>query len=56
MKLLFDENISFKLCMKLEDIYPNSTHVRFVNLENKDDSEIWLFAKEENLYNRYARF
>ncbi len=46
MKLLFDENISFKLCKKLEDIYPNSTHVRFVNLENKDDFEIWQFAKE----------
>jgi len=48
MKLLFDENISFKLCKRLEDIYPNSTHVRFVNLENKDDSEIWQFAKKEN--------
>ncbi len=48
MKLLFDENISFKLCKKLEDIYPDSTHVRFVNLENKDDSEIWQFAREES--------
>ena len=48
MKLLFDENISFKLCKKLEDIYPCSTHVRFVNLENKDDFEIWKFAKEES--------
>jgi predicted nuclease of predicted toxin-antitoxin system len=48
MKLLFDENISFKLCKKLEDIYPDSTHVRFVNLENKDDSEIWQFAKDES--------
>ncbi len=48
MRLLFDENISFKLCKRLEDIYPNSTHVRFVNLENKDDYEIWKFAKEES--------
>ncbi len=47
MKLLFDENISFKLCKRLEDIYPNSTHVRFAGLENKDDSEIWQYAKEE---------
>lgn len=47
MKLLFDENISFKLCKRLEDIYPNSTHVRFVNLENKGDSEIWQFARKE---------
>jgi len=48
MKLLFDENISFKLCKRLEDIYPNSTHVRFVGLENQSDSEIWQYAKEEN--------
>lgn len=47
MKLLFDENISFKLCKRLEDIYPNSTHVRFIELENKDDSEIWEYAKNE---------
>ena len=45
MKLLFDENISFKLCKRLEDIYPNSTHVRFVELENEDDAEIWSYAK-----------
>ncbi len=47
MKLLFDENISFKLCKRLEDIYPNSTHVRFVKLENKNDTEIWNYAKDD---------
>ncbi len=46
MKLLFDENISFKLCERLDDIYPNSTHVRFANLEHKNDAEIWQFAKD----------
>lgn len=46
MKLLFDENISFKLCKKLKDIYPDSSHVRFLHLENTDDFEIWRFAKE----------
>lgn len=48
MKLLFDENISFKLCKRLEDIYPNSTHVRFVSLENEDDFKIWQYAKNED--------
>ena len=48
MKLLFDENISFKLCKRLEDIYPNSTHVRFAGLENKNDSEIWSYEKDED--------
>ena len=41
MKLLFDENLSFKLCKRLEDIYPDSTHVRFVDLQNVDDFVIW---------------
>ena len=46
MKLLFDENMSFKLCKRLEDIYPDSTHVRFVDLQNVDDVEIWQYAKD----------
>ena len=46
MKLLFDENISFKLCKRLEDIYPDSTYVNFVGLQNVDDSEIWQYAKD----------
>ncbi len=46
MKLLFDENISFKLCNRLDDIYPDSTHVRFVDLQNADDFEIWQYAKK----------
>ena len=46
MKLLFDENISFKLCKRLEDIYPVSTHVRFAGLESMDDTEVWQYAKD----------
>lgn len=46
MKLLFDENLSFKLCKRLEDIYPDSTHVRFVDLQNVDDFVIWQYAKD----------
>ena len=48
MKLLFDENISFRLCKRLEDIYPESTHVRFLGLEHKNDIKIWEYAKTEN--------
>lgn len=48
MKLLFDENISFKLCKRLEDIYPGSTHVRFAGLESMGDSEVWQYAKDGN--------
>jgi predicted nuclease of predicted toxin-antitoxin system len=45
MKLLFDENLSFKLCSKLSDIFPNSSQVTLLSLERSDDSTIWDYAK-----------
>jgi predicted nuclease of predicted toxin-antitoxin system len=41
MKLLFDENLSFKLCRKLTDLFLNSSQVRLVGLERADDLAIW---------------
>ncbi len=32
MKLLFDENLSFRLVVALADVYPDSRHVREVGL------------------------
>lgn len=46
MRLLFDQNLSFKLCRKLADIFPDSSQVRLLNMEEAPDSEIWLRAKE----------
>lgn len=46
MKLLFDENLSFRLVQALHDIYPDSTHVRQVGLLGSDDLHIWNFAAE----------
>ncbi len=37
MKLLFDENLSYKLVRLLEDLFPNSIHVRDVDLKAADD-------------------
>jgi predicted nuclease of predicted toxin-antitoxin system len=48
MKLLFDENLSYKLCHRLEDIYPGSQHVENLGFEQVDDIKIWSFAKHEN--------
>lgn len=48
MKLLFDENLSFKLSKRLQDIYPDSTHVSFVDLQNVDDFIIWQYAKSND--------
>lgn len=37
MKLLLDENLSFKLVRELADIYPDSAHVRHVGLVGAPD-------------------
>lgn len=46
MKLLFDQNISFRIAKKVQDIFPGSGQVRELGLEDSKDSEIWKFAKE----------
>ncbi len=48
MKLLFDQNISFRLSKKIQDIFPGSEQIRVLGLENKSDKEIWEFAKAQN--------
>ncbi|HEX6963693.1 MAG TPA: DUF5615 family PIN-like protein [Lacipirellula sp.] len=44
MKLLFDQNLSFKLVELLADLFPGSEHVRNVGLRDVDDYEIWVYA------------
>ena len=45
MKLLFDQNLSFKLCDRLADLFPGSSQVRLAGLDRADDRVIWDFAK-----------
>lgn len=45
MKHLFDENLSLKLCGKLNDQFPGSAHVRPLGLERADDRAVWRYAK-----------
>ena len=45
MKLLFDQNISHRLVLRLADIYPDSTHVREIGLREAADAEIWEYAR-----------
>ena len=45
MKLLFDQNLSFKLCARLSDLFPESDQVRRLGLDEADDAAIWQFAK-----------
>ena len=45
MKLLFDQNLSFRLVREFSDIFPGSEQVTRLGLANADDITVWLFAK-----------
>src|SRR5207248_8847107 len=45
MRLLFDQNLSFKLCQRLDDLFPGSTQVRLVGLAEAKDRAVWDYAK-----------
>lgn len=46
MKLLFDQNISFRLINKIQPYFPEVKQVRQLGLENDLDIDIWQYAKE----------
>ena len=45
MRLLFDQNLSFKLCRRLSDIFPESSQVRLLGMERADDRSVWEYAR-----------
>lgn len=45
MRLLFDQNLSLRLATDLRDIYPNSSHVALVGLDQASDEAVWQYAK-----------
>ena len=49
MKLLFDENLSSKLPNRLSDLFPDSLHVRDVEMKATIDPIVWDYAKDNNL-------
>lgn len=48
MKLLFDQNLSFRLVKKLEAYFPDSGHVRLLGMDEDDDRLIWQYAKDND--------
>src|SRR5436305_1369161 len=44
MKLLLDQNLSFKLCQHISDIFPDSTQLSLIGLAAADDRTIWQYA------------
>jgi predicted nuclease of predicted toxin-antitoxin system len=47
MKLLFDQNLSYKLCSRLADLFPGSQQVRLLGLAQADDHVIWQRAEAD---------
>jgi predicted nuclease of predicted toxin-antitoxin system len=45
VKLLFDQNLSFKLCWRLADLFPNSSQVSLLGMSEADDRVIWEHAQ-----------
>jgi predicted nuclease of predicted toxin-antitoxin system len=45
VKLLLDENLSDRVVNRINDLYPDSEHVKTLALTNTDDVIIWEYAK-----------
>lgn len=45
MKLLLDENLSRRLVPFLQEVYPGTTQVALLGMEQADDAAIWAHAK-----------
>jgi predicted nuclease of predicted toxin-antitoxin system len=53
MKLLLDQNISFRIASKIQDLFPGSKQVRDLGLENSKDSFLWNYAKDNTYLYSY---
>ncbi len=48
MKLLFDQNISFRILSKIDENFPDAKQVRLLEIENFSDIEIWKYAHKND--------
>ncbi|RZM10250.1 MAG: hypothetical protein EOO88_48380 [Pedobacter sp.] len=48
MRLLFDQNISFRVVKQLKATFPDVIGVRECGLFNADDYQIWEYARQNN--------
>lgn len=46
MRLLFDQNISYRIISKIKINFPDAVQVKQLGVENYSDIEIWEFAKK----------
>lgn len=47
MRLLFDQNLSFRLCERPADLFPGSTQARLLGLDRATDRTLWDRAGAE---------
>jgi predicted nuclease of predicted toxin-antitoxin system len=47
MKLLLDANLPPQSAKRLQDLYPDSLHLRSPTMSSASDTEIWAFAQRE---------
>ena len=48
MKILLDQNISYRVLKKIEHLFPEAAQVKRLGLINATDKMIWQFAKEQD--------
>jgi predicted nuclease of predicted toxin-antitoxin system len=46
MKLLFDQNISYRIVKKVSHLFPGCLHVSGCGLSDAEDPDIWIFARK----------
>lgn len=48
MRLLFDQNVSFRVVKQLKSNFPDAVGVKEVGLMNADDFQIWEYAQRHD--------
>ena len=48
MRLLFDQNISFRITKKLKSYFPDCEHVSNCGLTDCEDQDVWEYAQEND--------
>ena len=46
MKLLIDQNLSYRLVKQLQELFPGTEQVRRLGLMDRRDSSIWEYARQ----------
>jgi len=49
MRLLLDQNLSWRLARSWADLFPGSVHARELHLQEANDAEVWAVAARRDL-------